>query len=686
MAPWFFALDHHNYSRWLPIHIRDMTNLHTTHPDVFRQFKQGNFVVWKTCNRFSGMSIDQAHEQNNALVKGEGGAIGLTENAAALRRWTVGGPEMARVIVDFESAIDCISSTRTQFQHHEEHEKVQSTFVSDVKKLAQSIQKGGNPFDDETSELVVLFSGDIIDNSVMETLYKINQSGIEQYNTFVNERIINRSKPLSDPIKKNNFPLISRPTVKKSTVPTQVSSLKQDCNLFARLYIASQSREGSLEEFFSHENQAYPPALSQFRKLRPSNKSQLLNCLEDFAMPSDAAPEVDAVMLDGPAVVHFLTPRNCRTFAEYASKIFLPFIQRTLTMCDRLDLVWDVYHQDSLKSDARTKRGTGARRRVAPGNTVPRKWSEFLKNSMNKTELFQFLSDMTVSLEVQELIVVTLGTRALTNKEESDVAVNEISPCTHEEADTRLLLHTANAVRHGSQKISIRTVDTDVVVLATAHFATIKPQELWIDFGTGKTRRFIPVHELAMTLGPQRCTGLPLFHSITGCDTVSAMYGVGKKKAWQHWQTYDHITTTFASLSSNPPQEISDSHYAELERFVVLLYNRTSASTEVNDVRRVLFTQKGRTIENIPPTQAALTQHVRRAVYQGGHIWGQALIARPEYPDPSSWGWNKKQSGTSTTWTPLWSTLPPASATCIELLCCGCTKGCHGRCKCRNNP
>ena len=35
-------------------------------------------------------------------------------------------------------------------------------------------------------------------------------------------------------------------------------------------------------------------------------------------------------------------------------------------------------------------------------------------------------------------------------------------------------------------------------------------------------------------------------------------------------------------------------------------------------------------------------------------------------------------------WTPLWSTLAPASATCIELLRCVCTKGCHGRCKCRS--
>lgn len=76
--------------------------------------------------------------------------------------------------------------------------------------------------------------------------------------------------------------------------------------------------------------------------------------------------------------------------------------------------------------------------------------------------------------------ILTVGTN------DCIVAVNEISPCTHEEADTRLLLHTANAVKHGSQKISIRTVDTDIVVLAIAHFASIKPQELWIDFGTGK--------------------------------------------------------------------------------------------------------------------------------------------------------------------------------------------------------
>ena len=32
---------------------------------------------------FSTIPIDQAHEQNNSLVKGDGGAVGLTETPSA---------------------------------------------------------------------------------------------------------------------------------------------------------------------------------------------------------------------------------------------------------------------------------------------------------------------------------------------------------------------------------------------------------------------------------------------------------------------------------------------------------------------------------------------------------------------------------------------------------------------------
>ena len=39
-------------------------------PEENSEFQAGNFVIRKTPNVSSGMSIDQAHEQNNSLVKG----------------------------------------------------------------------------------------------------------------------------------------------------------------------------------------------------------------------------------------------------------------------------------------------------------------------------------------------------------------------------------------------------------------------------------------------------------------------------------------------------------------------------------------------------------------------------------------------------------------------------------------
>ena len=39
-------------------------------------------MVNKTGDESSAMAIDQCHEQNNAVVKGSGGAIGLMDNPA----------------------------------------------------------------------------------------------------------------------------------------------------------------------------------------------------------------------------------------------------------------------------------------------------------------------------------------------------------------------------------------------------------------------------------------------------------------------------------------------------------------------------------------------------------------------------------------------------------------------------
>ena len=52
--------------------LRYMMVLEEQHPDVISEFHKGNFVIHKSRRDLSAMAIDQAHEQNNAVIKGDG--------------------------------------------------------------------------------------------------------------------------------------------------------------------------------------------------------------------------------------------------------------------------------------------------------------------------------------------------------------------------------------------------------------------------------------------------------------------------------------------------------------------------------------------------------------------------------------------------------------------------------------
>ena len=106
-------------------------------------------------------------------------------------------------------------------------------------------------------------------------------------------------------------------------------------------------------------------------------------------------------------------------------------------------------------------------------------------------------------------------------------------------------------------------------------------------------------------MDPRWCTSLPVFHAPTDCDTVLAFSGREKKTAWETWKALPEVTDGFSELQGMPP-EISEESMSLLERFVVLMYDRTSNIMEVNKARKQLFAHKSRALENIPPTQAAL--------------------------------------------------------------------------------
>ena len=103
------------------------------------------------------------------------------------------------------------------------------------------------------------------------------------------------------------------------------------------------------------------------------------------------------------------------------------------------------------------------------------------------------------------------------------ICTESLSPCSHEEADTRMLLHAADAAKT-LKHVMIRTVDTDVVVLAVAFLEQLHLDTLWIAFGVGKNFHYIAAHDIAVALGTKRSSALPVFHALTGCDNVIILW------------------------------------------------------------------------------------------------------------------------------------------------------------------
>ena len=90
-----------------------------------------------------------------------------------------------------------------------------------------------------------------------------------------------------------------------------------------------------------------------------------------------------------------------------------------------------------------------------------------MRQDDNKTELFEFLATHIEHTETLNTVIVTKGEDAVSN---TNINRNELSPCTHEEADTRLFVHAKDASTEGNKKIIISSTDTDVVVIAISCF------------------------------------------------------------------------------------------------------------------------------------------------------------------------------------------------------------------------
>ena len=88
-------------------------------------------------------------------------------------------------------------------------------------------------------------------------------------------------------------------------------------------------------------------------KMRTGTKSDLLDCLPINICTEIPSPEVK--ILDDAFIVNTLPPTGCKTFLDYAEKVFIPYLEYQLSNVERLDLVWDVYIETNVDKEYEEK-------------------------------------------------------------------------------------------------------------------------------------------------------------------------------------------------------------------------------------------------------------------------------------------------------------------------------------------
>ena len=119
----------------------------------------------------------------------------------------------------------------------------------------------------------------------------------------------------------------------------------------------------------------------------------------------------------------------------------------------------------------------------------------------------------------------------------------------HEEADTRMIYHVGQLP--SGTNVVVRTVDTDVVVIALGCFHQLQDKKIWVESGVQSKNNltYISINQLFDQLGEPLCKALPFYYAFTECDYTSSFNRKGKIKPFKLLKKNPELQEAFLNLS-----------------------------------------------------------------------------------------------------------------------------------------
>ena len=152
-----------------------------------------------------------------------------------------------------------------------------------------------------------------------------------------------------------------------------------------------------------------------------------------------------------------------------------------------------------------------------------------------------------LSKNQQNILVIMRLEIALPNNE-SDL--QQLLPFNKWEIDDRISLHDMDQFQLGFSRLMTLLVDTGEMVIACFAYWSLSVTELWIEFGKGKDRRWLPIHSCPEKASKSVRIAAIFWYVLTGCDSVSQFLERDKSSAWKAWKVFPEVTETLLSYSN----------------------------------------------------------------------------------------------------------------------------------------
>ena len=399
MIPWCFSYDRLNYARYLPIYYAQMSNLGIDHPGVYAHFMQGGFSVQLGgINPFGKIPVDQTIEETiNKDTQTPGGTKDFCLKHDAVQKYYTNAEYRSIFLRQLREMVGLGGSKLN-------HPDLQPTRIikdeADVQALVSLMDNSWiNPFLEDQDNLVNLATAAMATTDIANDLVNSSKIGEAAYQEFKINRLEKDEDSRSDffaTMRKQKLKTFCDLHTKKVKCKGREIVLKADRTLFGHMIVVAQSREIDMKPILSHPLGPIPWALANGDgSLRKTDKAKFMNDTTTQNVPvAETIPDQSACIVDAMSIIQKLDG-NGKTFQDLAKSALKMVIREGGDNSERVDVVFDVYRESSIKDTERVNRGAGSGVRcnnISTGHRI-KQWRSFLAEAHNKTMLIEFIAE-----------------------------------------------------------------------------------------------------------------------------------------------------------------------------------------------------------------------------------------------------------------------------------------------------